>query len=198
MYIFFTSKYRMEEYINLFGDSPLDTSDTLTYEDMVNMRNRFPISYERLLLSMYIGLYPVNNDYYNIKIGYDDIGNYIDLDKRQIVLRTYRNSNHYGNIYNDIDDGLYEEIITNLKKYPREYLFVQIRKKSPYPIPSLYNKWANVVLKRMFGGTMTLTKLRHLCINNDKKWKREIDIPQNTPTTTNDDFDYENIINDID
>lgn len=143
------------------------------FDDIVAIRDRLPKgSQERLLLMMYTEIPPVRSDYYKTQIvkTIDDANddNFIVLDNKHpyIVLKKYKTSKKYGVIYIDIPNTLYQEILSSLKKNPREYLFVSTRTHKAYDQEGTFNRWANRKLKSIFGKkNFSISMLRHIYIS---------------------------------
>jgi tetrahydromethanopterin S-methyltransferase subunit G len=146
----------------------------VSYDEVVEIRNRLPIgSPERLLLMMYTEIPPVRSDYYKTKIvdklpESESNDNLIVIDEKKsfIVLKKYKTSKKYGIIYIDLPNTLVKEIQKSLKLNPREYLFVSSRTNAPYNVEGTFNTWANRTLKTIFGKkNFSMTMLRHIYIS---------------------------------
>ena len=128
-------------------------------------------SYERLLLMMYTEIPPLRSDFYQTKIYRTEScswdGNYIVLGNQSVlVLQKYKTAKVYKTLRIDLPPILVFEIEASLAKNPRNYLFVSTRTKTPYTRPNSYNRWANRVLKKLFGNeNISLSMLRHIYVS---------------------------------
>jgi hypothetical protein len=124
-----------------------------------------PWSPQRLLLGMYTHISPVRNDFHRLSVTPTPAaGNYLVLADKKLVLQEYKTSKRYGRIEIDLPDALVADIQSSLRKYPREWLFVQ-KNGEPYTSENSFSKWANDNLKSVLGNKyVTLTILRHVYI----------------------------------
>lgn len=143
----------------------------IPFEEICQIRDALPDgSYSRLLLSMYTLIKPVRSDFDNVRLYIEEpennTGNYIVLGKiNKLFLNEYKTSNLYDENIIDLPKELVNQIKISLKKYPREYLFVD-HTGSTYNSPNTFNKWANKLIKNTLDNPfITLTMLRHIYLS---------------------------------
>ena len=155
--------------------SDRQTQGYVPFEEIVTKRDQLEKgSYERLLLSMYTYIPPLRADLNRVRIYlvphvptsiHEE--NYMTLDEKQktakLVLKEFKTATSQSHYEKELPTPLVSEILANLDKDPRDYLF-QDRTGAPYRASS-YNKWANRTLLRLFGRNLTISLIRHSFIN---------------------------------
>lgn len=143
------------------------------YTDIIKKRDELePGSTERLLLGFYTHLKPMRCDYGSVRIYEDRLPaekerekNYILIkgNKAMLTLSAYKTAKAYGDHVIELPEPLYEDLSLSLKKDPREWLFVDINKKSQSR--NTYCAWTLRVLKKLFNKPLTVSIIRHSFIN---------------------------------
>ena len=131
---------------------------------------------ERLLLAFYTYIPPLRCDFNEVRI-YEGAPpettkrekNYIllegDKNRATMVLQEFKTVAKMEEKYEKVlPPELVAELEKSLEKNPRQYLF-QDKNQRPYRASS-FNKWANRVLKRLFGKNLTISLIRHSYINS--------------------------------
>jgi len=139
----------------------------IDFDKLIEIKNSLPIgSLERLLFCMYIIIPPVRADYYktilydNDEIP-DNTNNYIQ--NGVLYLHNFKTSEIYKEIKTILPKELKQEIEFSLKKFPRNYLFINKQKK-PFKRNS-FTKWSNSILKKYVNKNFSLTMFRHIYIS---------------------------------
>lgn len=91
------------------------------------------------------------------------------------VFNTYKTSKHYDRVDQIINDELKTDIIESLKKYEREYLFVN-RFGKPYENNSAFSKFVIRTFENLFDRPCGATMLRHIYISeviDHNKWSEK-------------------------
>ena len=154
--------------------SERQTQGYVPYEEIVKKRDELEKgSIERLLLGMYTYIPPLRADMNRIRIFNTPSSsaikedNYMVLDEKnktgKLVLNEFKTASSAHQYEKELPTVLVQEIMANLEKDPRNYLF-QDRNGSPYRASS-YTKWANRTLYRIFGKNLTISLIRHSYIN---------------------------------
>jgi len=141
------------------------------FKDIVAKRDTLPKgSKERLLLALYTYLPPLRSDFNKVFLYQKapksfDHENYMKLyDIPMLVLHEYKTSKKKDVYEKELPPELVEEIKASLEKGPpRDWLFVD-RSKQPY-VSGSFTKWANRMLKKLFGRALTISLIRHSYIN---------------------------------
>ena len=142
---------------------------------------RGPGALETLLVSMYVLMEPLRQDYGNVSIlendstvdKLDSKQNYLVLPRGAggsgevtLVLRTYKTAKRYGEFKRLIPSPLVKIIRASVEEHPREYLFVDSRGK-PFLKRNSFIKWSNRCLETAFDGRrVTVNTLRHSYISS--------------------------------
>jgi hypothetical protein len=129
-------------------------------------------STDHLALSMYTLIEPARADYGNVEIfayvpdSDEAPASHMVLRKSgsYLILTDYKTSKKYGVHRRDLPDELTSVITTNLRRYPRDHLFVDVS-GNPY-IKNSFTKYINRVLERLFGCRITVSLLRHSFISS--------------------------------
>lgn len=143
----------------------------MTFDDIVKIRDSLEDGTDaKLLISLYTMIAPVRNNYGNVRIyqkSPENVkGNYIDLNKKIIVLNKYKTDKIYGSTKINIPSNLMKQINMSLENKPREYLFIQ-KNKEIYNSNS-FNVVANRILKKVFNNdNFSLNMFRHIYISRD-------------------------------
>lgn len=139
---------------------PKDWQILIPFADICAVRDALEDGDAKLLLGMYTYIRPMRSDYARVKVlfgGVDDSEDYIDLVGGKIVIRNYKTSGRYGVKTIQLGEEL-KQLATRVTG-GREWLF-------GYRSDDAYNKWANRVLKSLFGERMTLSGLRHSYVSS--------------------------------
>lgn len=125
-------------------------------------------SHEHLRLSFYVLLKPRRQmDYYRVRIVSSAAAvktdeSFLVLNKKPyIVIKHYKTVDAYDTWEKELDIKLVDILKANLKRLPRDYLFVQSDDK-PFENINSYTRNTNRMLKTMFKGkAVTINTLRH-------------------------------------
>ena len=143
------------------------------FEEIVAKRDTLEMGTdERLLLSFYTYIPPLRCDLNRVRIYHGKVAanaekNYIVIQgKREatLVLREFKTAQHMDPYENNLPKELVDEIQASLEKRPRDFLFMD-RSGQPYKAAS-FTKWANRVLQKLFGRSLTISLIRHSYINS--------------------------------
>ena len=156
----------------------------LPWEKVVEARNKMetdkgPGAPETMLVSMYVLMEPLRQDYGNVVIignetGVPSLGatqNYLILPDSEtsevtLVLRTYKTAKKYGEFKRLIPSPLVKIIRASLKEHPRDHMFVDSRNR-PFLKRNSFIKWSNRCLEVAFEGRrVTVNTLRHSYISS--------------------------------
>lgn len=155
--------------------SDRQTLGFVPFEDIIAKRDTLGEgNYDRLLLALYTYIPPLRADWNRVRIymtpnipAHIKEDNYMILDEKQktgkLVLKEFKTASSHNHYEKDLPSQLVAEILMNLEKDPRDYIF-QDRTGTPYR-PSSYTKWANRTLQRLFGKPLTISLIRHAYIN---------------------------------
>jgi integrase len=118
---------------------------------------------------------PVRADYGNVALVDRPLpgGNYIVMPTHTLVLNEYKTKTKYGTFHRNVPQELMDIIRLSLQRHPRQYLFVD-ESGRPYELQNSYTKFANRLLKNIFGKSVTISLLRHSFISG-------IDFNRTTP-----------------
>ncbi len=130
-------------------------------------------SQQFLLLSVLVHLRPKRADLGSIHLFYNKDphikdANYIVLRKKRdgssfLVMNMYKTSKYYQTVEEDLPEGLVRDILTSVKRWPREYLFV---KEDGEPMSNnTYTQFVQSVFKELFGRETGVSLLRHIYIS---------------------------------
>lgn len=127
---------------------------------------------ERLLLAMYTIIRPLRGDFNKLRMYTGWLpekpeANYIHLleEDSVLVLNEYKTANQNGEYRLVLPATLITEIKAALAKRPRDYLFVKTNGE-PFELANSYVRYANNILKRLFGRALTLSLVRHSFISS--------------------------------
>ena len=142
---------------------------------------RGPGALETLLVSMYVLMEPLRQDYGNVCVlendstvdKLDSKQNYLilppeggDSEEVTLVLRTYKTAKRYGEFKRLVPTPLVKIIRASMTEQPRDYLFVDSRGKQ-FLKRNSFVKWSNRCLETAFGGRrVTVNTLRHSYISS--------------------------------
>lgn len=130
-------------------------------------------SQQFLLMSVLVHLRPKRADLGSIHIFYNkdpnrtDI-NYIVLRKKRdgssfLVMNMYKTSKYYQTVEEDLQEGLVRDILTSIKRWPRNFLFV---KEDGEPMSNnTYTQFVQATFKELFGRETGVSLLRHIYIS---------------------------------
>lgn len=140
-----------------------------------------------LLVAMYTMRAPARSDYGQVRIlewepvssAHQNEGNYIVIrpDYVRLVCNVFKTVKKLGRYDTILDKQLEALIKKSLLAHPRRWLFVPRAchtndnkgdsKDKPFPTRDSFNAFANKVLRDNIGKGMTITQLRHSCINHN-------------------------------
>jgi len=158
----------------------------IPFENIVKKRDELiKGSFERLILAFYTYIPPLRCDLNKVRIyteknckGIDKQDkhledcdskkeNYVLLDTKKhtgkLILNEYKTAHSLNKYEKELPKELISELEESLKKYDREYLFVD-RKGDPY-IANSYTRWVNRILQKLFNTKITVSLIRHAYIN---------------------------------
>lgn len=147
---------------------------TVTWDELVEARDKLPIGSERLLLGFYTHLDPLRADYFATEIVSPDekptADNYIVLpptlkDPAKLVVKDFKTKKRYEKLEQVLPPVLHKELLEDLKTRPRKYLFTKPETPTVPFDRRLFSNWACRTLSRVLGKPMTLTAIRHLFIS---------------------------------
>ena len=146
----------------------LQKGKELVWSDVLKVRDSLPDGQIKLLLSMYSMMNPERADYFECELIRSDqkptSKNYIDLDKKILILRDFKTHKAYTSIQQTVPKELLQQILKSLEENPRQYLFVKSNTTEPHS-RATFSKWANRNLSVVFKKPTTLTCLRHSFIS---------------------------------
>ena len=168
--------------------SERETKSYLPWAEVCSVRDELerklgPGDPDTLLLSMYVLMEPLRQDYGNIAIHNSEPdrnaarnANFIVAEREgmALVLRAYKTAKHYGEFRRQIPAQLVQLIRASLQRQPRSHLFVNARGE-PYEKRNSFVQHTNRRLRAIFGGRpVTVNTLRHSFISS-------IDFNRRTP-----------------
>jgi hypothetical protein len=130
---------------------------SVTFEEVVRVRDSLSVGYDKLLLAMYTMIPPLRSDFACVSLSKDDrVGEtHINMSTGIMTIPNYKTSGKYGTLAVQLPDELLAIIYETTDGL---WLF------GP-KTDGAYNKWANRALHRLFGADVSLTTLRHLFIS---------------------------------
>jgi hypothetical protein len=160
---------------NMVDNQPSEkqTKANIPFTEICQVRDNLPEGcFPRLLLCLYTMIEPVRSDFDLVKLYLEkpeksETPNFLVIGKTSgnLYLNEYKTSNHYDHDPIELPKELLEEIKVSLKKFPREYLFVD-KQGLPYTKPATFNRWANRVVKTVLKNeSITLTSFRHIYLS---------------------------------
>jgi integrase len=141
-------------------NKPSETQQLIQFSDVCDTRDGLPFGGAKLLLGMYTYIPPVRSDYARVRLVTEDLveGDFINTVTGKMVIRDFKTSKKYG----PHDVVLPEELLAMVRSGmggDPDWLFGNKTDMG-------YNKWANRILKSLFGDRITLTSLRHSYISS--------------------------------
>jgi len=143
------------------------------FDDIVKARDGLVKgSIERLLFAFYTYLPPLRCDFNKVRI-YDTCevpnnheDNYIHICENEatLILNEYKTKSKKDVYKKTLPVALIDELKVSLKKYQREWLFVD-KNGQPFVAKS-YTQWANRIFARVLHKRMTVSMFRHSFINS--------------------------------
>lgn len=155
----------------------------LPFDEIVKIRDKLDDgSDEKLLISMYTMIEPLRSNFDRVKFinglkkdKMDNDENYIDIDKKQLILNKYKTKKVYDQLKIDLPNDLIQQIKISLEHNPRDYLFT-MKSGKPYDSSNTFNKWANRIVKKSIGNDkFNLTMFRHIYLS-----RKDIHLPEMT------------------
>lgn len=139
------------------------------------LRRRGPHDTERhsiefLLLSILVHIRPKRADLGSIKIFYENDPrktdmNYVVIRKKgtsYLVMNVYKTTKYYQTVEEDMPEALVKDIVTSVKRWPREYVF---RKDDGEPMSNnTYTAFVKATFEKLFGRATGVSMLRHIYI----------------------------------
>lgn len=146
----------------------------LKYQEIRKSEDAHPSLKESLrfvLLSIIVGTPPKRSDYGRMKIYYEDDpnekeGNYIVLRRDEpsyMVFNKYKTSKRYKRVDQELPKKTTRDIKDSVRRYPREYLFVN-KSGEPFETNNSFTKYVIRVFRNYFGRDTGMTMLRHIFI----------------------------------
>lgn len=154
--------------------SERQTQGYVPFEEIVAKRDQLEKgSYDRLLLSLYTYIPPLRADWNCVRVFFAPApahikdNNYMIIHEKdqtgKFVLKEFKTASSHHQYEKTLPTPLVAEIIANLERDPRNYLF-QDRTGAPYRASS-FTKWVNRTLLRLFDKNLTISLIRHAYIN---------------------------------
>lgn len=136
----------------------------ISFKEIESIRNKLEDGSDgKLLISLYTMIPPLRADFDKVKISDETKGNYINLNKKILVLNEYKTDKVYGKKIIKLPNNLMKQINISLEKKPRDYLFSKLDGTTFNS--NSWTVYANRLLKKLINPKFSLTMFRHIYIS---------------------------------